>query len=164
MGDREEISQFFRFRSGLDGLVNQTTVVDTAFHSGNFSVPRGIIGEGHAVDPDPVFAERNAQFFAEPAFLQTHGGFAGQNKGSAEHGFAVFLDSLGAYINQFLSYEEIDELFPSERDGTPSGTAYYFKDKDGEIFIAIDLDEFGANASGIRLFRDYSRGMEEIEY
>lgn len=77
---------------------------------------------------------------------------------------AVFLDSLGAYINEFLSYEEIDELFPSERDGAPMGTAYYFRDKDGEIFIAIDLDEFGANASGIRLFRDYSRGMEEIEY
>ena len=77
---------------------------------------------------------------------------------------AVFLDSLGAYINEFLSYEEIDELFPSERDGVPMGTAYYFRDKDGEIFIAIDLDEFGANASGIRLFRDYSRGMEEIEY
>ena len=77
---------------------------------------------------------------------------------------AVFLDSLGAYINEFLSYEEIDELFPSERDGVPMGTAYYFRNKDGEIFIAIDLDEFGANASGIRLFRDYSRGMEEIEY
>lgn len=77
---------------------------------------------------------------------------------------AVFLDSLGAYINEFLSYEEIDELFPSERDGVPMGTAYYFRNKDGEIFIAIDLDEFGANASGIRLFRDYSRGMEEIKY
>ena len=77
---------------------------------------------------------------------------------------AVFLDSLGAYINEFLPYEEIDELFPSERDGVPMGTAYYFRDKDGEIFIAIDLDEFGANVSGIRLFRDYSHGMEEIEY
>lgn len=76
---------------------------------------------------------------------------------------AEFLDSIGAYIDQFLSYEDVDRLFP-DRDGMPDGTAYYFKDKDGDIFVAIDLDEFGANQAGILLFRDKSSGMERIDY
>ena len=76
---------------------------------------------------------------------------------------AVFLDSMNAYISQFLSYDEVDRLFPNH-DGTPMGTAYYFKDKNGKTFVAIDMEEFGANTSGIRLFRDKSSGMEEIDY
>ena len=44
------------------------------------------------------------------------------------------------------------------------GTAYYFKDKNGDIFVAIDMEEFGAKTSGIRLFRDTASGMEEIDY
>ena len=74
---------------------------------------------------------------------------------------AVYLDSLGAYLNQFLSYEEIDELFPDGK-GMTSGTAYYFRDSDGDQFIAIDLEDFGASG-GIRLFRDKASGMEEID-
>jgi len=76
---------------------------------------------------------------------------------------AVYLDSIGAYIDQFLPYDEVDILFPGH-DGSPSGTAYYFRDKDGDTFVAIDLDEFGAKKGGIRLFRDKASGMEEIEY
>ncbi|MCR4703113.1 MAG: hypothetical protein K5665_05550 [Saccharofermentans sp.] len=76
---------------------------------------------------------------------------------------AVYQSSMGAYISQFLSYDEIDRLFP-DHDGAPMGTAYYFRDKDGDIFVAIDLKEFGASKSDIRLFRDTSSGMEEILY
>ncbi|MBQ6017524.1 MAG: hypothetical protein IJL19_06540 [Clostridiales bacterium] len=77
---------------------------------------------------------------------------------------AEYLGSMGAYISQYLSYEEIDELFPSDIEETPRGSEYYFKGSDDEIFIAIDLEEFGAKTGGIRLFRDYAYGMEEIEY
>lgn len=52
-------------------------------------------------------------------------------------------------------------LFPGH-DGTPGGTAYYFKDSDGHVFVAIDLKDFGADKNEIRLYRDASRGMEEI--
>jgi hypothetical protein len=74
---------------------------------------------------------------------------------------AEYLDSLGAYASQFLTYEEVDKLFPGH-DGTPGGTAYYFKDSDGDIFVAIDLEDFGADKNEIRLYRDTSMGMEEI--
>lgn len=76
---------------------------------------------------------------------------------------AVYVDSLGAYASQFLSYEEIDSIFPSH-NGTPSGTAYYFKDKDGDLFVAIYMKDFGSKSEEIRLFRDTSRGMEEIDF
>ena len=76
---------------------------------------------------------------------------------------AVYLDSMTAYISRFLSYEEVEELFAGQ-DRSRMGTAYYFKDKDGDVFVAIDLEEFGADTSGIRLFRDTASGMEEIEY
>ena len=76
---------------------------------------------------------------------------------------AVYLDSMYSFIDQFLSYEEIQKLFP-DHDSSPSGNAYYFKDKNGETFVAIDLKEFGANEEGIRLFRDTASGMEEIVY
>ena len=76
---------------------------------------------------------------------------------------AVYLDSMYSFIDQFLSYEEIQKLFP-DHDSSPSGNAYYFKDKNGETFVAIDLKEFGANEEGIRLFRDTASGMEEIDY
>ena len=76
---------------------------------------------------------------------------------------AVYLDSMGAYINQFLPYDEVDKLFP-DSDGAPMGTAYYFKDKNGEIFVAIDLAEFGASAGEVRLYRDKASGMEEIKF
>jgi hypothetical protein len=39
----------------------------------------------------------------------------------------------------------------------------YFKDKDGDRFIAIDLKDFGVKEKGIRLFRDKPSGMEEIK-
>ena len=76
---------------------------------------------------------------------------------------AVYLDSLGAYADQFLSQEEIDSLFP-DRNYMPMGDAYYFKDKDGELFVAIDLKDFGYKTSKIRLFRDTPYGMEEIAF
>lgn len=76
---------------------------------------------------------------------------------------AVFLDSIGAYADQFLSHEEIDSLFPNRTNGMPMGEAYYFKDKDGKQFVAIDLKDFGAKSSEIRLFRDTAYGMEEIK-
>ena len=76
---------------------------------------------------------------------------------------AEFLDSMFSYIDQFLSNEEVDEKFPGH-DGSPSGNAYYFKDKNGEIFVAIDLKEFGADKSEIRLYRDTASGMEEIDF
>ena len=76
---------------------------------------------------------------------------------------AVFTDSIGAYANQFLTYDEIDSLFP-DSDGMPMGTAYYFKGSDGKTFVAIDLKDFGAAKSEIRLYRDKSSGMEEIEF
>ncbi len=74
---------------------------------------------------------------------------------------AEYLDSLGAYANEFLTYEEVDKLFP-KHDGMPDGTAYYFRDSAGDIFVAIDLKDFGADKSEIRLYRDTSSGMEEI--
>lgn len=73
---------------------------------------------------------------------------------------AVFLDSLGAYLDQFLSYEEIDELFPDGKNMT-SGRAYYFRAGDGDTFIAINMEAFGAKG-GVRLFRETANGMEEI--
>ena len=76
---------------------------------------------------------------------------------------AVYLDSLGAYINEFLSYEEIDTIFPDSK-GTPMGTAYYFRDKDGDTFIAIYMKDFGSKSEEIRLFRDKAYGMEEISF
>lgn len=71
----------------------------------------------------------------------------------------------GSPLNMFYTSEEIDKLFPelSDRDGMPSGKAYYFKDKDGDRFIAIDLKDFGVKEKGIRLFRDKPSGMEEIK-
>lgn len=74
---------------------------------------------------------------------------------------AVFKDSIGAYIDQFLSYDEVDRLF-NDRDGMPSGTAYYFTDKDGDTVVAICMKDFGLNSDEIRLFRDTAYGMEEI--
>ena len=75
---------------------------------------------------------------------------------------AVYLDSLGAYANQFLSYEEIDKIFPDSK-GMPMGKAYYFRDKDGDTFIAIYMKDFGSKSEEIRLFRDTAYGMEEIK-
>lgn len=75
---------------------------------------------------------------------------------------AVFCDSIGAFLEQFLSYEEINKLV-SDRDGSKAGKAYYFKDKDGNLFIAIDLKDFGISDGGIRFFRDTAYGMEEIK-
>lgn len=78
---------------------------------------------------------------------------------------AVFLDSMYSYISQFLSYEEIEKLFAgNDHDGTPAGNAYYFTDKNNETFVAIDLKEFGADTSEIRLYRDTAGGMEEIDF
>ncbi len=74
---------------------------------------------------------------------------------------AEYLDSLGAYASEFLTYEEVENLFP-KHDGMPMGTAYYFKDSDGDIFVAIDLKDFGADKTEIRLYRETSRSMEEI--
>ncbi len=74
---------------------------------------------------------------------------------------AVFKDSIGAYIDQFLPYDEVDRLFP-DSNGMPSGTAYYFKDKNGDTVIAICMKDFGLNSDEIRLFRDTVYGMEEI--
>ena len=74
---------------------------------------------------------------------------------------AVFKDSIGAYIDQFLPYDEVNRLFP-DRDGMPSGTAYYFKDKNGDTVVAICMKDFGLNSDEIRLFRDTVYGMEEI--
>ena len=79
---------------------------------------------------------------------------------------AKFLSVIsGSPLNMFYTSEEIDKLFPelSDRDGMPSGKAYYFKDKDGDRFIAIDLKDFGVKEKGIRLFRDKPSGMEEIK-
>ena len=74
---------------------------------------------------------------------------------------AEFTDSIGAYADQFLTYEEVDKYFPNH-NGMPNGTAYYFKGSDGKTFVAIDLKDFGADKNEIRLYRDTSRGMEEI--
>lgn len=76
---------------------------------------------------------------------------------------AVYLDSLGAYADQFLSHEEMDEVFPDSK-GTPMGMAYYFRDKDGDTFVAIYMKDFGSKSEEIRLFRDTSRGMKEIDF
>ena len=40
---------------------------------------------------------------------------------------------------------------------------YGFKDKNGNRFFAIDLKEFGAKETDVRLFRDKASGMEEIK-
>ena len=74
---------------------------------------------------------------------------------------AVFSSSMGCYIDQFLPYDEVDRLFPGH-DGTPSGKAYYFRDSEGDTFVAVRLEDFGGSAKGIRLFKDRSYGMEEI--
>lgn len=76
---------------------------------------------------------------------------------------AQFQASLLCYINEFLQYDEIDKLFP-DHDSMPQGKAYYFRDSNGKSFIAIRMEDFGGDAKGIRLFRDYASGMEEIDY
>jgi len=76
---------------------------------------------------------------------------------------AVFEFSSGAYIDQFLSPDEIDKMFPGHT-ASPSGKAYYFINSDGEEFIAVDLSEFGVKNGEIRLYRDTLYGMEEIDY
>lgn len=76
---------------------------------------------------------------------------------------AVFCDAIGCTISEFLDWDEIDRLFP-DHDGAPNGKAYYFRDSDGNLFVAIRMEDFGGNAKGIRLFRDKSYGMEEIDY
>lgn len=76
---------------------------------------------------------------------------------------AVFCDSIGAYLDQFLSYEEIQILLP-DRDGSTTGRVYYFRDTDGDLFVAVDLSEWDVPGGGIRLFRDTPYGMEEIVY
>ena len=75
---------------------------------------------------------------------------------------AVFSASIGAYLDQFLSYDEIDRLLP-DRDGSTSGMAYYFKDSQGDTIVAIDLSDWDVPGGGIRLFRDTAYGMEEIK-
>ena len=79
---------------------------------------------------------------------------------------AKFVRSLRTPLNSFFSPEEQDRLFPEFADQTevPSAKAYYFKDKDGKMFVAVDLKEFGGKATGVRLFRDNASGMEEINY
>ena len=76
---------------------------------------------------------------------------------------AKYNGCMSCYLDQFLSYDEIDRLLP-DHDGTPSGTAYYFLDKDGERFVAIFLDDFGIKGGGVRLYRDKSSGMEEFDF
>lgn len=76
---------------------------------------------------------------------------------------AVYTSSIGCYVDQFLPYDEVDRLFPGH-DGTPSGTAYYFKDSEGHTFVAVRMEDFGGSAKGIRLFIDNSYGMEEIYF
>ena len=76
---------------------------------------------------------------------------------------AKYTTCMSCYLNQFLSYDEIDRLLP-DHDGTPSGTCYYFLDKDGDRFVAIYLDDFGIKGGGVRLYRDKASGMEEIEF
>ena len=75
---------------------------------------------------------------------------------------AKFSDSIGAYLPEFLSYEEIDRLLP-DRDGNTSGRAYYFKDSQGDTIVAIDLRDWDVPGGGIRIFRDTAHGMEEIK-
>lgn len=79
---------------------------------------------------------------------------------------AKYLNSIsGSPLNMFYTPEEIDKQFPelSDRAEMPAGKCYYFKDKDGYRFVAIDLKEFGLKENGIRLFRDKASGMEEIK-
>ncbi len=75
---------------------------------------------------------------------------------------AEFMDSIGAFANQFLTNDEVDKLFP-DHAGMPSGMSYYFKGSDGKTFVAIDLKDFGASEHDIRIYHDTSRGMEQIE-
>jgi hypothetical protein len=75
---------------------------------------------------------------------------------------AEFMDSIGAFANQFLTNDEVDKLFP-DHAGMPSGMSYYFKGSDGKTFVAIDLKDFGASKHDIRIYHDTSRGMEQIE-
>ena len=79
---------------------------------------------------------------------------------------AKFLSAIsGSPLNMFYSPEEIDKLFPelADREEMPAGKCYYFRDKYGDRFVAIDLKEFGTKKSEIRLFRDKASGMEEIK-
>lgn len=80
---------------------------------------------------------------------------------------AKYLDSIGAYLSQFLTYDEIQRLQP-EKSPSTTGRAYYFKDKNGKVFVAVNMSEWGIpenkKGGGIRLFRDTSKGMEEIEF
>ena len=79
---------------------------------------------------------------------------------------AKFLNAIsGSPLNMFYSSEELYKQFPelADREEMPVGKCYYFKDKDGDLFAAIDLKEFGVRKTGIRLFRDKASGMEEIK-
>ena len=76
---------------------------------------------------------------------------------------AVFLDSLGCYLEEFLSAQEIASLLP-DKEAAVAGTAYYFKDKNSNTFVAIDMEEMGVKGGKIRLFRVKSSGMEEIDF
>ena len=79
---------------------------------------------------------------------------------------AKYLNALSGPLNMFYGPEEIDRLIPdqADREGVPTAKVYYFKDKNGNRFVAIDLKEFGAKATDVRLFRDKASGMEEIKY
>ena len=79
---------------------------------------------------------------------------------------AKFLSAIsGSPLNMFYTSEELYKQFPelADREEVPVGKCYYFKDKDGDRFAAIDLKEFGVRKTGIRLFRDKPSGMEEIK-
>ena len=79
---------------------------------------------------------------------------------------AKYIRSMTTPLNSIFSPEEQDKLFPEFADQAevPSAEAYYFKDKDGKLFLAVDLEDFGGKATGVRLFRDNAYGKEEIKY
>ena len=79
---------------------------------------------------------------------------------------AKYVRSITTPLNSIFSPEEQDRLFPEFADQAevPSAEAYYFKDKDGKLFLAVDLKDFGGKATGIRLFWDKAPGKEEIKY
>ena len=79
---------------------------------------------------------------------------------------AKYIRSMTTPLNSIFSPEEQDKLFPEFADQAevPSAEAYYFKDKDGKLFLAVDLEDFGGKATGVRLFWDNAYGKEEIKY
>ena len=79
---------------------------------------------------------------------------------------AKFVRSMRQPLNSFFSPEEQDRLFPEFADqaDVPAAETYCFKDKDGKLFVAVDLKDFGGKATGVRLFWDKASGMEEINY